>query len=136
MKISILFLSLFSSFAIAQNLELSEVKVVANCQAQDYVDLIPGDSLFMITTQGINYSPKCLRIKKGTSIDIQATARHPVQGIQNFESSLINPIYDELGGAVETKTYTFKEPGVFGYYCAAHGNDLGEGMAGAILVVE
>jgi plastocyanin len=136
MKILILLLSLASQSTFSQSFDLTAFKVVANCNQQDYVDVIPGNAPFTVVTQGASYSPKCLRVKKGTSLNIQASSRHPLQGIPDSTSDLANPIYDELGGAVTTKTYTFNDVGVFGYYCIAHGNDLGEGMAAAILVVE
>jgi plastocyanin len=136
MKQFIILINFLASTGMAQNFELDVIKVVANCQEQDYVDVIPGDSIFTIAIQGTSYSPKCLRIKKGTALNIQASSRHPLQGLPVMENSIVNPIYNELGGAVVTNTYTFNEVGVFGYYCTAHGNNGGLGMAGAIYVSE
>lgn len=136
MKTFFILLSLVSSAAFAQSVSADTFKVVAQCQEQDYIDILPGNSIFTIALQGSSYTPKCLRIKKGTSIAIQASSRHPLQGIPDLDSNLVNPIYDELGGAVENRTYTFNDVGVFGYYCLAHGNDAGQGMAGAIYVTE
>jgi hypothetical protein len=124
MKYLIILLSLASQITFAQNTEPTQFKVIANCNEQDYIDFIPGESLFTVVTQGTSYSPKCLRIKKGTLINIQASPRHPLQGIP--DTDITNPIYNELGAADTTKIYTFNDVGVFGYYCTNHGNELGE----------
>ena len=106
--------------------------VVARCQQSDYVTV---DGNTRIAFAGSSYTPKCITIKKGTTVTIAASTVHPLQGILAADGSA-NPIFDDLGGAVQNKTVTFDEAGIFGYYCVAHSDDQGNGMAGAIQVVE
>lgn len=119
-----------------QDVGVLEVPVVARCKETDYVDVPANSPNFMITTKGSSYTPRCLRIHKGTNLKIEASGMHPLQGIESLAGAAANPIYDELGATSNSKTYLFSNLGVFGYYCVAHGNDRGEGMAGAIWVVE
>ena len=82
-----------------------------------------------VSIAGRAYAPKCLKVAVGSEVTIEAATSHVLQGVGTD-----NPIYDELGGAVAPKTVTFTKPGVYGYYCMQHGDDTGQGMAGAILV--
>jgi plastocyanin len=136
MKYLIILLSLSSQISFAQNFESTDFKVVSFCNEENYIDIIPSGSTFTILTEDTGYTPKCLRIKKGTTIEIQASTTHPLQGIPESSDPIINPIYDTTGDAVTSKTVTFNDTGVFGYYCTVHGNANGEGMAGAVLVID
>lgn len=137
MKKIIALLSLVSHLGIAaEAIDANSLKIVSNCNPQDFVDMIPGDSIFTIATQGFSYSPKCLRLKKGSTINIQSSSHHAVEAINEANSTVVNPIAAQEINNSKTITVTFDEVGVFGYYCENHGNDNGEGMAGAILVVE
>ncbi len=103
---------------------------VGGCNPQDYV-VLTGPTV-KIAINGRGYSPKCARVKVGTQVIIDATGNHPLQGIPT--GGVVNPIVDELGGAVAAKTVVFTQAGNFGYFCVAHGDDTGAGMAGAVLV--
>ena len=124
MKNLIVLLSLMASPALAQQLPL------AGCDVNDFVT-VGGSAI--IKTEGRSYVPRCLKIKKGTTVTIEASSHHPLQGILN-SVGMQNPIYDDLGGAVSNANVTFNETGVFGFYCLAHSDDKGTGMGGAILV--
>lgn len=104
---------------------------VAGCGINDFV--VASGPTALITTEGRNYVPRCLKISRGTQVVIQASTHHPLQGILSA-TGLENPIFDEFGGAVSDKTLSFANPGVFGFYCLAHSDDQGSGMGGAILV--
>jgi plastocyanin len=109
------------------------IPTVANCAPEMYVD--DAGPTAQVPTRGSSYVPRCLRVKRGTSVTIGASSHHPLQGIVMADGS-INPIFDEFGGAVSPKTVTFNETGIFGFYCIAHSDDLGSGMGGAIWVVD
>ena len=98
----------------------------AGCAPGSFVDLGPDAHIAIV---GRSYSPKCARVKAGATLMIDASSHHPLQGVGET-----NPIFDELGGAVGPKTVTLGAPGEYGYFCLAHGDDSGAGMAGAILV--
>lgn len=129
MKVSIILRSLVLSSAFAFSAGAQEA-FLATCAASDYV-VLQGPAVH-IAVSGTTYTPKCSRIKRGTKVTIDAAPQHPLQGIQ--AAGIVNPIFDELGGAVAPKTVTFAQPGAFGFYCVAHGDDTGAGMAGSIIV--
>jgi plastocyanin len=81
-----------------------------------------------ITTAGHTYAPKCLRVKVGTAVTIAGSNVHPLQGV-----GADNPIFSAAGPSTSAKTVTFTKPGVYGFYCENHGDEQGNGMAGAIL---
>lgn len=112
------------------------VPSVANCAEADYVTVPAGTPSFTVTTKGSTYSPRCLKVSKGTKVLIEASPAHPLQGIEAAAGTVANPIFDELGATSNTKTVDFTAPGFFGYYCVAHGSDRGQGMAGSIWVIE
>lgn len=109
------------------------IPTVANCTESQYV--VATATTAQVPTRGSSYTPRCLKVKKGTAVTIGASSHHPLQGILMQDGS-VNPIFDEFGGAVSPKTVVFNEVGVFGFYCVAHSDDLGTGMGGAIWVVE
>lgn len=98
----------------------------ANCDESSFVT---AEGSVHIAIEGTSYSPKCLRIKAGTQVTIDASPHHPLQGVGEN-----NPIFDEFGGAVSPKTVVFDQSGEYGYFCIAHGDDTGAGMAATILV--
>jgi plastocyanin len=103
---------------------------IGGCNPQDFVVL--EGPVVKVGINGRGYTPKCARVKPGTQVIIDATSNHPLQGIPT--TGVVNPIVDELGGAVTPKTVVFTQNGTFGYFCIAHGDDTGVGMVGAILV--
>lgn len=96
--------------------------VVSGCEESDYVD---GDIKSSIVTQGLSYTPKCLRIVVGSEVTIAASGHHPLAPLVSDEN---NPIEESS----ESVTVTFDEVGVFGYKCVNH---EAAGMVGAIMVV-
>lgn len=100
-------------------------EIISGCQAEDYVILDVETP--MIETSGFSYTPKCLKILVGTQVMLSASRHHPLapQAQEN------NPIT----ASQSPVTITFEQPGVFGYFCERHGNATGQGMAGAIQVV-
>lgn len=125
MKSLFIFVFLFGTSAFAQQLP------IAGCALGDFVTAT--GPVATVAIQGRGYSPRCLKVAKGTKVLIQASSHHPLQGILNSVGA-DNPIYDDLGGAVTDSNFQFNETGVFGFYCLAHSDDQGNGMGGAILV--
>jgi plastocyanin len=99
--------------------------VVSGCEEEDYV---VGDLVASVATQGMAYTPRCLKVVVGSTVTLSASAFHPLAPIG--EST--NPIRP----AQDTQVVEFQQPGVFGYFCPHHGSADGEGMAGAIWVVD
>ncbi|MCO5141579.1 MAG: hypothetical protein M9962_00650 [Oligoflexia bacterium] len=111
---------------------ISASSALANtsCTETDYV--FTSEANVEIKTQGMGYSPKCLRVLPGTVITIQASKRHPLQGIQNPTND--NPFVMDTDAEVAV---TQRMPGVgeYSYFCTNHGDTQGNGMAGSIQVV-
>lgn len=103
--------------------------VVAGCTAADFVT---GESNSRIVTSGATYNPKCLRVKAGSSVTIQASLHHPLAAMPNIDGAT-NPFSDRASFA-SAQTRVLDTPGLFGYFCEAHGDAEGDGMAGVILV--
>lgn len=118
MKFSLLLLALSASITHAQSF--------AGCTEADFVSA-SGEAV--ISIDGSGYTPKCLRVPAGTIVKIAASERHPLQGVGRG-----NPLFDASGGTEQPKTVQFNIPGLYGYFCIAHGDATGAGMAGAILV--
>lgn len=104
-------------------------KNLAGCQASDFV-AVEGD--VQVVTRGMSYSPKCLKIKKGATVTIAASGFHPLQGIQL--PGVVNPLFDPKGVVTSAKPIRFEAAGLFGYFCVSHGDEAGNGVAGAIIV--
>lgn len=126
MKKLILFSALLAVPALAQ-----VPSRVAGCSPGDFVT-VTGPTAH-VAIQGRSYVPRCLKVSKNTQVTVDATAHHPTQGIPNVQG-LLNPLFDEFGGAVEARTHAFPDAGVFGFFCIAHSDDQGNGMGGAIWV--
>jgi plastocyanin len=90
----------------------------------------------MVTIEGVGtaYTPKCIRIKAGTTVTFKSDfAMHPlaggeVKGTTKSEDPS-SPIQSATVGSVAS--FTFPNAGGYGYYCDAH---FAEGMYGAIFV--
>lgn len=100
----------------------------AACEESEFVRST--DSQVTISITGRGYSPRCLKVSPGTQVTIQASARHPLQGI---EGAPANPFVRGSAGS-EPDTQTLNAPGAYGYFCTAHGDNRGNGMAGIVVV--
>lgn len=103
--------------------------VVAGCKATDFVE---GSLENQIKIVGTAFSPKCLRVKVGSSITIEASTHHPLTPMAKI-GDMINPFSDQPK-FFSAQTRVMTAPGLFGYFCKVHGDPEGDGMAGAILV--
>jgi plastocyanin len=115
-----------NSFAWAQT-----APTIAGCDAQNFVE---GAEAVQVVTKGSSYYPRCLKVKVGSTVSIQATRRHPLEAMADIGGAG-NPFGDSRSFEV-TQTRLMEQPGVFGYFCTDHGDASGEGMAGIIWVVE
>ena len=93
-----------------------------------YTDLTAPTAQRSIMAAGSKYSPSCVRIKSGQSIQIDASFVHPLgpacQVEDVFEDELFEPV-----------TVTLRTTGYYNLYCKIHGNNDGTGMAASIEVV-
>ena len=103
--------------------------VVAGCKPSQFV---VGTEENVIAALASAYSPKCLKIKRGANVTIQASSRHPLSGMADVNGAR-NPIA-LMAKYTTAQTWSFAETGVFGYYCNNHGDAEGDGMAGVIVV--
>jgi len=77
------------------------------------------------------YAPKCMKVKKGQSVTFDGDFKvHPLAQACGPSETIPN-VKEGSSQAI-----TFETAGDFGYFCTAHGNPAGGGMAGRILVVE
>lgn len=81
---------------------------------------------------GSSYSPKCLKVAAGTAVTLPGSGFHPLQG-QADVNGVANPFRADAESEANV-THTLTTPGFYGYYCTAHGQPSGTGMAGAIWV--
>lgn len=106
---------------------------LAGCTAATAVDKTAGGAVVTAGVGGPKYSPACVKIKLGQSVDFKGTsAAHPLVGMTTAGTQP-NPV-----GAESTvdKTVTFDAAGAFGFYCMSHGGDgASTGMVGAVYVV-
>jgi predicted lipoprotein with Yx(FWY)xxD motif/plastocyanin len=102
---------------------------VAGCKLADFVE-----NISTINVSGHTYTPKCLRVKKGSSISFTASSMHPLNAMKDV-MGFANPLR-KLGAQRTNFTHQFLNTGLFGYFCENHGDINGGGMAGVIEVVE
>ncbi len=81
----------------------------------------------------MTYEPPCVKIKPGTTVKIPGSSMHHMQAAED-PGGVVNPIRAERPHQFD-KTYTFTEPGFYGYHCTVHCRD-NTGMAAAIWVAE
>ncbi len=101
---------------------------VAGCKLGDFV---LGSEITEIRIVEKSFSPKCLRVKTGSSVVIDATARHPLKAMPDIDGKR-NPYAGATHVSPQQRVLT--EPGIYGFYCDSHGDEEGDGMAGAIVV--
>jgi plastocyanin len=87
-----------------------------------------------VNTMGFGYSPKCMRITKGTEVTFNSNfTNHPLRageiemGMEKPDPN--SPIKATNSGSMVK--FVFPNTGTFGYYCNTHGLS---GMYGAIIV--
>lgn len=106
---------------------------LAGCTEATATDKAGGGAVVTAGVGGFKYSPACIKIKVGESIDFKGnSAIHPLVGMTTAGTQP-NPI-----GAAATadKTVKFDASGTFGFFCANHGGDgSSAGMVGAVYVV-
>jgi len=93
-----------------------------------YIDLTAPTAKRSIMAAGSKYSPACVRIKSGQSIQIGASFVHPLAPACQVE----DVFEDEL---FESVTVTLRTTGHYNLYCKIHGKNDGTGMAASIEVV-
>jgi plastocyanin len=75
---------------------------------------------------GLAYSPKCILVAPGTSVSFEGEfSTHPLSATVGSG----NPITHTTSGT--TASFTFNDPGSFGYQCDVH---FASGMCGAVYV--
>jgi plastocyanin len=125
MKVALtIFLFLGGPIAKAQ-----AVPTIAGCNAANFID---GGINSQVGTLGKSYSPKCLRVKVGSTVSIQASSHHPLSAMPDI-NGVQNPFSNGTSFST-SQTRVMSNPGLFGYFCEAHGDAEGDGMAGVILV--
>ncbi len=81
---------------------------------------------------GNTYSPKCLKLKAGTTVTFAGSfTPHPLQ--QTCAPTDTRTITTTRSGG--EAAFLLTDAGDLGYYCIAHGSKAGAGMAGAIQVI-
>ncbi len=101
-----------------------------SCEPNEFVAVEGTQATISISGRG--YSPRCLKVQKGTAVTIQASDRHPLQGIQ-VNGGPKNP-FVRGSDATRPETHNLVEAGTYGFFCTDHGDSHGSGMAGEILV--
>lgn len=125
--ISSSFILVGGTTSFAQN----NISTFAGCTEASFVI---GATTNQINTSGANYTPRCLKVKKGSTVTIQASERHPLVGAPAINNA-INPFQSGTLFKV-SQTRVMDSVGSFGFYCDAHGDAEGDGMAGLIVVEE
>lgn len=106
----------------------------AGCKENDFVTV--RDPELVIGIQGLNYEPRCAKIRKGTKVTVPAMRWHPLGAGPDFDS-IVNPFRPASREFITDQTRVMEQAGFFGFYCANHGEaQTGEGMGGLIWVVE
>ena len=105
---------------------------VAGCTLDKFV--LNASAQVAITTAGASYSPKCLQVKKGTTLTLPASSMHPIKAM-NDVLGFSNPI-TTFGEKTSPITIQMNQTGIFGYFCTNHGSISGQGMAAAIEVID
>ncbi len=79
-----------------------------------------------------SYEPRCLKIKAGSSVTIDASQRHPLTAITDI-NGVTNP-FANGSHFNSAQMRVMGQAGAFGYFCESHGDSEGDGMAGVIVV--
>ncbi len=123
-------ITLISVLCLSSSLGLAQTKpTLAGCKEADFV---VGEEINRISIVGTSFVPKCLKIKAGATVTIEAGSHHPVSAMANVNEA-INP-FSNGNRFMEPQTRIMAAPGLFGHFCRVHGDAEGDGMAGAIWV--
>jgi len=106
----------------------STFKSVKPCDMESLY--VTGKTMVTAPDTDIVYTPSCLKVAKGTSVTIQASAAHPLSGTMESGASASNPI---AKNATTPQTVAFPTAGIYTFACDVHG---GLGMKGAVWVTE
>ncbi len=128
MKSKVLFSIVASCLWYALPSVAQGLPTVSGCTADQFV---MGDQVSLIQPAGANYSPRCLKVKAGAQVTIDASNRHPLMGMDAIDG-VENTLGSQEFSTPQTRIYSV--PGIYGYFCTAHGDSEGDGMAGAIWV--
>jgi len=104
---------------------------VGGCAPSDFID-VPGNAVVEIS--GMEYTPRCLKVKSGALVTLPGSKRHPVQGGTDV-NGVQNP-FRAGAGSTDQVSRTLSVTGSYIYYCTKHGDSSGSGMFGVIQVVE
>ena len=121
--------ALFTSTTSTAMSAASPQPIIANCTENLFVS---GGEMNQITIVGKTFNPKCLKIKVGSIVMIEANSNHPLVAMPDIQG-VANP-FANSSPAKSPQTRTMNVVGTFGYHCNNHGDDAGNGMAGVIIV--
>ncbi|MCB0407592.1 MAG: hypothetical protein KDD34_05260 [Bdellovibrionales bacterium] len=123
-------LALIGTMTWAATVSAQAFDPIAGCTDASFID---GGSENIINTSGASYTPKCLRVRVGAFVTIEATQHHPLAAMPDIDGAL-NPFASESPSVIPI-TQQMNSPGFYGYFCTRHGDEEGDGMAGVIEVV-
>ncbi|MBC7741812.1 MAG: hypothetical protein H7061_06430 [Bdellovibrionaceae bacterium] len=133
MKLKVSFASkVFITGALIVAPIISLAQVAADTAGCTTAQFVIGTANNRITTAGMAFTPKCLRVKVGATVTIDGSARHPLASMPDI-GGVRNP-FATGSNFITPQTRVMKTRGTFGYFCDAHGNINGSGMAGVIVV--
>ena len=105
------------------------------CTAGSYLDATAAGASRTVTFTFFKYSPACLTIAAGQSVTFSGDFySHPLRaGVAPSAGGAAGPSANPIAsvGGGSTASFTFAQPGIYPYYCAAHENI---GMYGVIQV--
>lgn len=127
MKLSVLFFFFFSISLYAQ-----EIPLFAGCEESDFVFI--DQEVVTVSFLGKGYSPRCLRVRPGTTVILPASSHHPLQGSADINGNF-NPFIN-IDAHTNNQERVLDDLGFIGFYCIKHADSTtGVGMAGLIEVV-
>ena len=107
--------------------------ILTNLGCKTYTTKTKATDSRVITFSGRVYTPKCLRIMRGQSVEFKGSfSGHPLRGICGVDSTISFTSSVTTGSS---KKYTFTKPGIYVYYCTRHASAQGTGMVGLIQVL-
>lgn len=104
-------------------------ELISGCDPDMFVQ---GAQQNVIDAVDQDYSPRCLRVKAGSSVTINADQTHHLSPVQTVQGSA-HP-FGQQTSYDTPQSRILTEPGTYGYYCDEHGDATGKGMTGAIIV--
>jgi plastocyanin len=93
-----------------------------------FVDRTAAGASRTVSFAPYSYTPACLTILAGQTVTFSGSfGGHPL-------AQACGPVAVLGASGGSSAAFTFPTPGIYGYYCTAHGTPSGGGMAGAIYV--